>query len=257
MSLAVPISPPHCTVPAPNPRLRLKLARHQDELEAAQRLRYQVFTQEYGIRLAGSRSGLDADAFDPYCEHLLVIDDARGAVVGTYRLLRPEQHRRLGCYYAEQEFDLTRILALPARLLELGRSCVHDDYRSGAVIALLWSGLANLLATWRIDALMGCASVPSEHGAALGALYAKLAVKHLAASEQQVTPRRRPPQFDPGATTRPADLPPLLKGYLRAGAQIGGEPAWDPDFKCADFFLWLPSNRITARYQRHFLREVK
>lgn len=234
------------------PRLRVFTARHADEVEAAQRLRYRVFAEAFGAQVAGRRPGLDEDEYDPFCEHLLVRDEDSGRIVGTYRLLLPEQVRHVGCYYAETEFDLARIRVLPVRILELGRSCVHPDYRNGATIALLWSGLAAIMQHQRIDFVMGCASVPNESGTQVGALYAQLAARHLTPAEQRVFPRRPLPHFDPAASATPATLPPLLKGYLRAGALIGGAPAWDPAFHSADFFMWLPASRIAPRYRRHF-----
>ncbi|MHB1494756.1 MAG: GNAT family N-acetyltransferase [Acidithiobacillus sp.] len=234
--------------------LRLYLARHQDEVEAAQRLRYGVFSAEYGAQFGG-RPGLDQDEYDPFCEHLIVEDELRQEVVGTYRLFRPEKVVRVGRYYAETEFDLSRLLALNVRIMELGRSCVHPDYRQGAVITLLWSGLAEAMAMWQIDYLMGCASVHSTDGPALGALYQRLNM-YLTPQEQRVFPLRAVPNFDVQAQVEPATLPSLLKGYLRAGVRIGGEPFWDPQFHCADFFVWCESGLITPRYQQRFLEPV-
>ena len=234
--------------------LRLYLARHQDEVEAAQRLRYGVFSAEYGAQFGG-RPGLDQDEYDPFCEHLIVEDELRQEVVGTYRLFRPEKVARVGRYYAETEFDLSRLLALNVRIMELGRSCVHPEYRQGAVIALLWSGLAEAMTMWQIDYLMGCASVHSTDGPALGALYQRLNM-YLTPQEQRVFPLRAVPNFDVQAQVDPATLPSLLKGYLRAGVRIGGEPFWDPQFHCADFFVWCESGLITPRYQQRFLEPV-
>ncbi|MHB8210743.1 MAG: GNAT family N-acetyltransferase [Acidithiobacillus sp.] len=234
--------------------LRLYLARHQDEVEAAQRLRYDVFSAEYGAQFSG-RPGLDQDEYDPFCEHLIVEDEVRQEVVGTYRLFLPEKVARVGRYYAETEFDISRLLALNTRIMELGRSCVHPDYRQGAVITLLWSGLAEAMAMWQIDYLMGCASVHSTDGPALGALYQSLHT-YLTPQEQRVFPLRAVPNFDVQAQVGPATLPSLLKGYLRAGVRIGGEPFWDPQFHCADFFVWCESSLITPRYQQRFLEPV-
>jgi len=234
--------------------LRLYLARHQDEVEAAQRLRYRVFSAEYGAQLSGA-PGLDQDEYDPFCEHLIVEDEQRQEVVGTYRLFLPEQVHKVGRYYAQTEFDLSRLMALNVRILELGRSCVHPDYRQGAVIALLWSGLAEAMGMWDIDYLMGCASIHSTDGAALGSLYRSLE-KHLTVPEQRVFPLRAVPGFDPQSTAAPATLPSLLKGYLRAGVRIGGEPFWDPQFHCSDLFVWCEAGLITPRYQQRFLEPV-
>ncbi|MBU2737224.1 GNAT family N-acetyltransferase [Acidithiobacillus concretivorus] len=234
--------------------LRLYLARHQDEVEAAQRLRYEVFSAEYGAQLSGE-PGLDQDEYDPFCEHLIVEDENRQEVVGTYRLFLPEKVPSVGRYYAETEFDLSRLLALNSRIMELGRSCVHPDYRQGGVIALLWSGLAEAMSMWQIDYLMGCASVHSTDGPALGALYQQLQ-QYLTPQEQRVFPLREVPGFDRLAEVEAASLPTLLKGYLRAGVRVGGEPFWDPQFHCADFFVWCEASLMTTRYQQRFLEPV-
>jgi len=231
--------------------LRLYLARHQDEVEAAQRLRHRVFSAELGAQLSGP-PGIDQDEYDPFCEHLIVEDEVRQEVVGTYRLFLPEQVSKVGRYYSQTEFDLSRPLALNSRVMELGRSCVHPDYRQGAVIVLLWSGLAEAMSMWEIDHLMGCASVHSTDGPALGALYRSLEA-NMVEPEQRVFPLRPIPGFDANAQVKPVELPGLLKGYLRAGVRIGGEPYWDPQFHCADFFVWCDSRLITSRYQHRFL----
>ncbi len=235
--------------------LRLYLARHQDEVEAAQRLRYRVFSAEFGAQLSGA-PGMDQDEYDPFCEHLIVEDEVRQEVVGTYRLFLPEQVAKVGRYYAETEFDLSRPLALGSRIMELGRSCVHPDYRQGAVIVLLWSGLAEAMSMWEIDHLMGCASVHSTDGPALGALYRSLEPQ-LVPIEQRVFPLRPVPGFDPTAAVKAEELPGLIKGYLRAGVRIGGEPFWDPQFHCADFFVWCDAQLITSRYQQRFLEPAQ
>ena len=121
-------------------KLSVGLARSEWDVIEAQRLRYRVFAEELGARLPTTVPGIDQDIYDPFCQHLVVRDDAEGCVVGTYRILSPENARRIGNYYSENEFDLTRLQLLRPRLVEIGRSCVHPDYRSGATIALLWSG---------------------------------------------------------------------------------------------------------------------
>jgi putative hemolysin len=161
----------------------------------------------------------------------------------------------VGRYYAETEFDLSRLLTLNSRIMELGRSCVHPDYRQGGVIALLWSGLAEAMSMWEIDYLMGCASVHSTDGPALGALYQQLQ-QYLTPQEQRAFPLRAVPGFDRLAEVEAASLPSLLKGYLRAGVRVGGEPFWDPQFHCADFFVWCESSLMTPRYQQRFLEPV-
>lgn len=236
----------------PKHRLHVALASCESEIIEAQKLRWRVFAEELGARLPSRIPGIDRDHFDPFCEHLIVRDEENGRIVGTYRILSPENARRVGSYYSEGEFDLTRLQHLRPRLVEIGRSCIDADYRSGAVIALLWAGLAKYMTEGGYDYLMGCASIGMHDGGhAAVALYHRLS-QHLAPLEYHVFPRC-PLPLDRIAPAPQAQIPPLLKGYLRAGAWICGEPAWDPDFNTADLLILLPMARVDARYARHFV----
>ena len=227
-------------------------ARHADEVLEAQRLRWKVFADELGARLNTPQAGHDVDLFDPYCDHLLVRDD-EGQLVGTYRVLPPHQAKRVGGLYAETEFDLTRLIHLRARLLELGRACVHRDHRNGAVIMALWAGLAEYMQRHGLDAMIGCTSVSMRDGGHYAAsLWARLRRNHLAPIEDHVLPRLALP-VDSLRQDLPAEAPALLKGYLRVGARICGAPAWAPDFNTADFPLLLRLRDVNPRYARHFL----
>lgn len=126
-------------------KLFVAYAQSPDEVKEAQRLRYRVFAEEMGARLSGGEAGLDRDIYDPFCEHLLVRDGDTGEVVGTYRILPPDRAKKIGGLYSASEFDLTRLLHLAPGMVEVGRSCVHPDYRNGATIGLLWSGLAQYM----------------------------------------------------------------------------------------------------------------
>jgi putative hemolysin len=237
-------------------RYSVGLARGAGEIRAAQQLRWRVFAEELGARLPSPMPGVDHDLFDPYCEHLLVRDDADDEVVGTYRVLSPGAARRIGGYYSETEFDLTRLEHLRGGLVEIGRSCIHPAHRSGAVIALLWAGLARYMLANGHGYLAGCASMSmADGGHAAASVFEKLRARHFAPLEYRVFPRHCLP-LDELDGQRAADAPPLIRGYLAAGAWICGEPAWDPDFNTADFFLFLPLARLSARYARHFFGEV-
>lgn len=229
-------------------RLSVGLANDDEERRAAQRLRWRVFADELGAKLDSAEPGIDQDIFDAYCEHLVVRDG--GEVVGTYRLLPPEGAKRIGLYYSETEFDLIRLRGIRARMVEVGRSCIAPGYRSGAVIALLWSGLARYMLAHGHGYLAGCASICLDDGGHAAAALQRLD-EHLAPLEYRVTPRRAVP-FQNELPCGKTSLPPLVKGYLRCGAWVCGEPAWDPEFNCADFFMLLPLARIEARYARHF-----
>ena len=234
-------------------RLSVAFAATEAQVRAAQELRWRVFAEELGARLASREPGLDADRFDPHCEHLLVRDEDSGEVVGTYRLLPPHAARDLGGYYAESEFDLTRLEHLRERMVEVGRSCIHPDYRTGGAIALLWSGLARYMLAHGYRHLAGCASMGMRDGGpGAAAVYRRLREANLAPADYRVSARCRLPLEQLGAET-PPEAPALLKAYLRCGAWICGEPAWDPDFNTADFFVLLPMANLAARYARHFL----
>jgi putative hemolysin len=240
---------------APRRRYMVSFARSAAEVRAAQALRWRVFSGELGARLPTRTPGIDHDLFDPHCEHLVVRDEACGEVIGTYRVLAPGRARRIGCYYAESEFDLTRLQLLREGLVEVGRSCVHPDYRAGTVISLLWGALAHYMRSNGYAYIAGCASMgvaDGGHGAA--SVYRRIAASHLAPVEFRVFPRCALAMEGLDAT-RPVDLPPLLRGYLNCGAWVCGEPAWDPDFNTADFFVFLPMARMAARHARHYLRQ--
>jgi putative hemolysin len=230
----------------------LSFATTAGEIEEAQRLRFKVFAEEMGARLPDPQSGLDRDVFDACCEHLLVRDLDRGQVVGAYRLLPPESARRIGRFYSEAEFDLSRLALLRDKTVEAGRSCVHWEHRNGTVIMLLWSGIARFMRRYGYDYLIGCASVSLRDGGHAAAnLYRSLGERQFVDQEYRVFPRL-PLPVDKLANGDPVVAPPLVKGYLRAGAKVGGAPAWDPDFNTADLFVLLPIAQMNARYARHF-----
>jgi putative hemolysin len=231
----------------------LLVARDTDEVRAAQRLRYQVFAEEMGATVHGEMPGVETDAFDEYCDHLIVRDDRSGAVVGTYRMLPPDRARAAGKLYSENEFDLSALSSLRPALVETGRSCVHRDHRNGAVVSLVWAGIARYMLLHGHNWLAGCASVPLADGGPLAAkVWDTVAAKHFAPEEYRVAPYE-PWDPEPVARTHRGPLPPLLKGYLRLGAQVCGPPAHDTEFGVADFFVLLDVNRIDQRYLRFFL----
>jgi putative hemolysin len=234
-------------------RYSVSLARTLGEIRDAQRLRYSVFSGEMGARLIGPEPGVDEDHFDAYCKHLIVRDAHTGDAVGTYRILSPSAARAAGGYYSDQEFDLARLAHLAPRMVEVGRSCIHPEYRTGSVISLLWSALAQYMVTNSFDYLIGCASISiADGGYAASTIYREVAARHLAPAELRVTPRCRMPLEDLRSDTRGV-LPPLLKGYMRLGGYVCGEPTWDPDFHSADLFVLVPMTRLDPRYLRHFL----
>ncbi|MGE5452500.1 MAG: GNAT family N-acetyltransferase [Acidobacteriota bacterium] len=240
--------------------LEVVWARTEEDVLAAQRLRYQVFAQEMGARLsvpANAPAGHDIDLFDPYCEHLLVRlqnhDGEPGDVIGTYRVLTPASAKRVGGLYSETEFDLTRLRHLRGKMVELGRSCVHPDHRHGGAIMALWGALAEFMVRNDLDTMIGCASISMRDGGHVAAsLWEQLSKTYLAPIELQVRPRLPLPVEELDRHLQ-VDPPALIKGYLRCGAKILGAPAWDPDFNTADLPMLMRIQDLPARYRRHFL----
>jgi putative hemolysin len=235
------------------PAFQIIWATNANEIKEAQRLRYKVFAEEMGANLPFNPNGLDIDEFDSYCDHLIIRDQDSLKVVGTYRVLPPHKAKELGKLYSDSEFDLSRLDHLRPKLVELGRSCVHQDYRSGAVIMALWSGLAQYMQKNGYEIMLGCASIPMADGGHFAAsLYNSLEKNQIAPTEFHAFPKLPLPleKLNGGLDVQP---PPLIKGYLKLGAKICSAPAWDPDFNTADVLTMLRLSEINPRYAKHFL----
>jgi len=250
--------------------LEVRLAETDAEVEAAQRLRYHVFYEEMSAvptpEMREERR--DFDKFDSVCDHLLVIDrdkvedDGQPAVIGCYRMMREEHAKEVGGFYTAGEYDISKLLAARqgAKMLELGRSCVLKEYRSRAgALQLLWRGIMAYAARFSIDVMFGCASFagidPDAHAAALtylhhnAALPQNIAVKALA--HLYVDMDRMPiDQVNPKEALR--DMPPLIKGYLRAGCYIGDGAVIDRQFSTTDVFIYVPLDTMSERYRSRF-----
>lgn len=236
----------------------MSFAATRDDVRAAQRLRFEVFSLEFGA-VTGGMPGLDQDRFDELCDHLLVwhtAPDGTRSVVATYRLLPPpaNQHSpRATGLYAAGEFDLQPLEALLGDTVEAGRACVHPEHRNGATMALLWGGIARYMQLGGYRYLLGCASIPlSDGGGEAAAVWARAKAEHLGPVRLWCRPRRpwlRP--ADGPAVNAP--MPALLKGYLRLGAQVVGAPAHDPAFGVADLLILLDLEQADPRYLRFFL----
>lgn len=247
--------------------LDVRLACSDQEVAAAQALRFDIFYREMGatpsdLHLA---TGRDIDPYDAVCDHLLVIDhglDGAPRVVGTYRLLRQTVAERHRGFYSAGEFDLSPLLAsVPegSQLLELGRSCVAPAYRNITTITLLWRGIASYLRMHNVSHLFGCASLcgadPDLHAAELSYLYhnhlAPRGLRPRVHLDQWVPMDRLPAgSYDLSATVRA--LPPLVKGYLRVGAMVGDGAFVDRQFNTVDVCVVMPVDRITSRYADRF-----
>ncbi|MBL8833493.1 MAG: GNAT family N-acetyltransferase, partial [Rhodospirillales bacterium] len=250
--------------------LEVRLARDAADIDAAQALRYRVFYEELGAAPSAlaRETRRDADKFDGYCDHLLVIDHAKGegpeSIVGTYRLLRRSVADRHDGFYTATEFDISRLLALPGELLELGRSCVDQQHRNRPTMQLLWKGIAAYVFAHDIKLMFGCASLPgtdpAEHAAALSYLHhnhlAPEAIRARALPERHVAMDLLPAgaaghedaikAFD--ARTVVAALPPLIKGYLRLGGFVGEGAVVDREFNTIDVCILVVTDAVTDKY---------
>ncbi len=239
----------------------LKTVTSVDELKEALKLRYQVFHCE----MIGKTKldGIDVDEYDFSCDHLVIIEKRTQKIVGTYRL---------NCslfssdFYSAREFNLSRILEQPGVKLELGRACIHKDFRRGIVISLLWRGIAEYMAATNAQILFGCASIKTESPREAALLY-----KHFF-EENRYTPEYfAPPTFAytmpslslwirnlQGPLTEAENkevanlIPPLCRAYLKIGAFLGGEPAWDDEFRCIDFLTILHREDLNRTLWKKF-----
>ncbi|UKS29000.1 GNAT family N-acetyltransferase [Paenibacillus sp. HWE-109] len=242
--------------------LSVMLANRTNDIEQALRLRYQVFVVEENNMLLHNEDGLERDAYDAYCDHLIVKDLDMDKVIGTYRLLPGDRALTGIGFYSETEFDLTSYTTYKKQSLELGRSCIAPEYRGGRAIQLLWEGIAGYIAERNYSHLIGCASVHVNQVEELNLIYSLLLQKQMITDRYGIKPLAT--HLIQGIAQIPIDsndkdvfrkLPPLMKGYQWLGAEIGGEPAYDALFKTVDFFIVLQKERITKRYKRHFLAE--
>jgi putative hemolysin len=240
----------------------VKIAETEQEVTAAQRLRFEVFNREMNEGLSSSwHTELDQDQYDEYADHLIVIDKNKDKdkVVGTYRMLKKSIADSNGGFYSEGEFDLTNLKKLPVEILEMGRSCVDKHYRSNGVINYLWAGIVKYLELHEVKYLFGCGSLHTHDVDEVSEIYSYLKSKYYAEEKYRVYPSQK--CIIPGlrddvdiSNTRTImkKIPPLLKGYFRLGALICGEPALDVEFGTTDFFILLPTDQITKRYQNHY-----
>ena len=245
----------------------LRLARDEADVRAVQRLRYRVFYEEMKARPIGTMEAerRDFDAFDEICDHLLVTDSKKTgeeAVVDTYRLLRRSVAEKHGRFYTEDEYDISRLLAVEGELVELGRSCVDLNYRAGAVVQALLRGLGAYTSQYDIRLMFGCASLhgtdADELALPLSYLHHHLrAPEHLRARalpERYVEMNRiAESELDPKAGA--ASLPPLVKGYARAGCRFGDGAVVDEQFNTTDVCVVLDVAATDDKYRARYTRD--
>jgi putative hemolysin len=251
------------------PRYTLLLSTDPALIEAAQRLRHDVFTSEPGFEVSGAspgfEAGRDADRFDEHCDHLLVREDVSGELVGCYRMLPPPGAIAAGSLYTATEFDVAGLDSLRPSLVEMGRAVVREDHRNGGVVLLMWAGILAYLDRCDYDYVTGCVSVPvygvneETPGSQIRGVRDFVRRRHAAPGEYTVYPYRPVTvdgrdldDIDPPARL---SVPPLMRGYLRLGARVCGDPAHDPDFGVGDFPALLDKRQADTRYLKR-LRSV-
>jgi len=237
-----------------------KFAKTDNEVRDAQALRAYTFGIEYGVSFVNNTDGLDVDNYDAYCLHLNVYNTATGEIIATTRLLTGESAKIKGGFYSEQEFDLSVLLSgiKSSRILEVGRTCVHPEYRSGAVIAVLWSALAEYLLVEKFNFLIGCASISLKDQAfSTEKLINSLDKENFVSEDFKISSKRLVPKCELSSSVvvnSKLGLPPLLKAYLRMNAKIGSQFYFDEEFNCADVFIMLDVAHLTDRYAQRFLK---
>lgn len=248
--------------------ITVRLAKNQDEVTAAQKLRYHVFYDEFGAKPTPEMAAQkrDFDYFDDFTDHLVVIDpnaEFDAGVVGTYRLLHEDAAKRAGRFYTSTEYNIDPLIASGAKMVEVGRSCVLAEYRTMPVLQLLWSGIASYISEHQIDLMFGCASLHGTDPAVLAPQLSLLYHNNLATPE--LRPRALPERYvDMNMMPRDQinarkvfmDLPPLIKGYLRVGAMVGDGAVVDEQFNTTDVCIIMPTYMVNDRYVKHYEREL-
>ncbi len=248
--------------------MEARIAGYEADIEAAQALRYRVFFEEMSAKPSPEVRARkrDFDDFDSLCDHLLVIDHDKSAfnsgVVGTYRLLRRSRVPARVGFYSADEYDISCLDGYPGEILELGRSCVDAEHRTRPTMQLLWRAIAAYVFHYDIGLMFGCASLPGTDPRELALPLSYLYHHHLAppALRLRALPQRyidmrllSPTEIDPRRAL--AELPPLIKGYLRLGGFVGDGAVVDNDFNTTDVSIIVKTELITEKYVKHYERE--
>jgi putative hemolysin len=229
-------------------QFRAGMAESLQDLIDCQRLRYLVFNCELGEGLDSSaKNGLDRDRYDFICDHLMVRDTSSGKLVGTYRMQSGFRAKGNLGYYSEQFFDFTPFEGIREKVLELGRACVHTEYRNTAVLHMLWKGIARYALSCGARYLLGCSSVTSQDEYEGMALYEELREKYLIPPALRTKPRPECACRAGHKTTAAPVIPRLFRAYLDVSARLCGPPAIDREFKTIDFLTLIDLQHIPDR----------
>ena len=233
--------------------LAVSITRDPLAIAESQRLRYQIFSEELGARLH-VEDGRDVDRYDAFCDHLIIRDTQTNRVVGTYRILPPDRLEAAGGHYSANEFDLSPLAAIFSKTIEIGRSCVHKDYRHGGTIMMLWTALIQYMHDHNYQYMIGCGSLPmNDGGHEAASIYHQLKDKYIAPAHFQVSPKN-PLNLAVLKNNLVVQCPALIKGYLRIGCYIGGAPTVDTDFNTADVLIMMDMSHMNKRYLAHLIK---
>jgi len=250
--------------------LTARLSRNQADIEAAQKLRYDIFYREMSASPTAEmqRIGRDFDNLDEHADHLMVLDtnlgDGPEAIVGTYRLIRRHAAAKNGRFYTADEYQIEKLVDYPGEVLELGRSCVHANYRNRPTMQLLWRGLAAYMFHYDVEVMFGCASFhgtdPAEHAEALSYLYyhhlAPPALRPIAVPDRYIDMRLMDQdKIEPRKALN--NLPPLIKAYLRVGSFVGEGAVIDHQFNTVDVCIVVKTDWLTDKHLNFYERKLK
>jgi putative hemolysin len=240
-----------------SPLFHVSLAQTMTDVTECQRLRYLVFNREMGEGLADSdRSGLDRDRFDWVCDHLMVRDVTSGRLVGTYRMQTGYRAKGNIGYYSEQLFDFGPFEPIRGEILELGRACIHRDYRNTTALSMLWKGIASYAVLCNARYLVGCSSINSQDEREGMALYLTLKEKHLVEPSLRTEPKPGFRCAHPDMLMEPPRPPRLFRAYLDNSARLCGPPAIDREFKTIDFLTLMDLQHLPDRVRSRFFQQV-
>lgn len=254
---------PHVNLSFERGNFLIKTAENGTELEQALRLRFEVFHKEF---MRKRRTyGVDIDKLDFVCDHLLIIDKRIGKPIGTYRM---NCSRFNDTFYSAGEFEIKELLDLPGHKLELGRACIHKDYRNGSVMGLLWQGVAEYTFETKSKYMFGCTSIKTTDKFESAMIYTWLRDQGHMTEEFSILPTKKfrfahfqacVDEIDEAGAKYNKEkigetIPTLVHSYIRAGAKICGQPALDREFACIDFLTLLKVEDMSAKFARKYTR---
>lgn len=243
---------------SPASKLIVRLARNDEEIKAAQRLRYKVFAEELGADIKNGDEGLDTDRYDPYCLHLLAIDENRKKVIGTHRLLTPAGAKAGGGWYSASKFDLSPLSCLLSQTLEIGRACLDKEYRLGGGIICMWAGIASLIEELGLRYFMGCASISLADGGILASsVYHRLVEEKQLVEEKYRVISKNPFQLKDVQAAHKGELPTLIRGSLKLGAKISGLPCVDEEFGTAVLLVMGDFQATNQRFVKRIIQSYR